>query len=930
MGANPCARFEPFDRLSTHLSYLIGADPQKWRRDVPVWGGVRYADLYPGVDLELSAEGGTLVLSLLLRSGAPLQPSMVRLRVEGADGLMATEGGLVATTPLGELLLPWFELDGTAADSLPRPVVIGNEVINPFTTFPTRQAGETAEHPSAAAAEIRYATFLGGTADDEAYGIAVDSEGAAYITGQTSSYPFPVGPGYDTTPNGYWDAFVAKLAPDGTALLYGTFLGGSNHDGGLAVDVNGLGQVYVAGWTLSADFPAPTGMGYDTSPNGGKDAFVIKLNASGTDLLYSTFLGGSFEDSAWAMQIDDSGCAYVTGYTRSPDFCAIYGPGYNRQYHGGDGDAFAIKLSADGKSLVYATFLGGSGSEAASGVAIDSAGQAYVTGPTSSDDFPAIYGPGYDTSFHGGGYDTFVVKLSARGTALLYATYLGGAGDDPAFGIAVDGDGCAYVVGETTSTDFPAAYSPGYDTVHHGGYDAFVAKLDRSGTSLTYATFLGGSGDDRGDAIALDALKQVYITGWTASADFPQEYGPGSGLPYGGDSDAFLAKLSNQGSALLYSSFMGGNTDDEGQALAVDSAEQAYLVGRTTSADFPAYSGPGYDRTYNGSWDAFALSLVTPLNISGRVTDSGGHGIAGVTLSVDPDHWAVTDVTGVYIITALIAGTYVLTPTLGDYMFSPPTWVLGLPPSAFGVDFVGEPAVSVTPTATPTVTPTSRSTSTSTSSATPISTLTRTKTPAPAQTPTSTPTRTRTTTPTPNSMRTLTVSPTVVRTATATPTGTRTSTPSRTPTRCKLALPLVLRIPPPAPSPTPSVTPTMPCDAYELNDVLSQAWGPLRSGQVYQARLCSGDAEDNYYFDISSTDEVMIRLQLPASLMNEPMLWVYGPGNANPSDPDFGGEVLNRDWPLIFRPLQAGRYIIRIYASTWDNAGSYALQVTYH
>ncbi len=621
---------------------------------MPVWGGVRYVDLYPGVDLVVGTGlapaldggrplGSPLPWRLETRKGADL--AAVRLRVEGADAATVGDAGLRLSTAAGDLTLPLLaaERQNVERSNVERANERAFDVTAPFAIA---HADRQSQIQNPQSNGLPYATFLGGSDYDNGYGIAVDGAGQAYITGETRSADFPasLGPGYDTSYNGGTcaptpcpDAFVVKLDAAGTALLYATFLGGSDDDWGTGIAVDGAGQAYVTGTTLSADFPASLGPGYDTSFNGVTailcpDAFVVKLDAAGTHLIYATFLGGNHNDWGYGIAVDGAGQAYVTGSTQSADFPASLGPGYDTSFNGYWGtDAFVVKLDAAGAHLLYATFLGGRWWEQGYGIAVDAAGQAYVTGGTDSADFPA--GPGYDIVFNGGGYggtyDAFIVKLDAAGTHLLYATFLGGGYSDYGYAIAVDGAGQAYVTGDTTSADFPAG--PGYDTSFNGlddcpDYancgDAYVVKLDAAGTTLRYATFLGGSNRDGGSGIAVDGAGQAYVTGHTSSADFPASLGPGYDTSFngGGDwGDAFVVKLDATGTHLLYATFLGGYRSDWGNGIAVDGAGQAHVTGRTDSANFPASLGPGYDTSYNGvgddfvgAGDAFLVKLDMP------------------------------------------------------------------------------------------------------------------------------------------------------------------------------------------------------------------------------------------------------------------------------------------------------------------------------
>ena len=414
-------------------------------------------------------------------------------------------------------------------------------------------------------------------------------------------------------------------------LSYSTYLGGSNFEVGSGVAVDSLGNAYVVGNTNSSDFPISPG-GFQTAYGGGtRDAFVAKLNPSGSALVYSTYLGGSSNDGGTGIAVDGYGNAYITGATGSVDF-----PTLNpvQPTFGGVQDAFIVKLDPTGSALVYSTYLGGSDFENAGGIAVDSLGDAYVTGNTNSSDFPTsnalqpIFGNA-STGFIEP--DAFVAKLNPSGSALIYSTYLGGNRLDAGLGIAVDSSGNAYVIGTTLSTNFPIVNalqaSPG------GGADAFVAKLNAAGSALVYSTYLGGSGDEQGSGIAVDSSGNAYVTGNTSSLDFPvvNAFQPAYG---GGSRDAFVAKLNAAGSALVYSTYLGGGDLDSGSGIALDSSGNAYVIGTTLSTNFPVTNA--LQATLRGVDDAF----VTKLDPTGATllysTYFGGSGIdAGLHISVD-------------------------------------------------------------------------------------------------------------------------------------------------------------------------------------------------------------------------------------------------------------------------------------------------------
>jgi hypothetical protein len=353
----------------------------------------------------------------------------------------------------------------------------------------------------------------------------------------------PLQPTYGGDP--YGDAFVTKISPEGSALVYSTYLGGSNWDQGYGIAVDSAGNAYVTGLTESNDFPTTPGA-FQTTFGGYQDAFVAKLSPSGSALVYSTYLGGSSYDIGYGIAVDSAGNAYVTGLTQSTDF-----PTMNplQPTYGGSDDVFVAKLNPTGSALAYSTYLGGSGGDIGYGIAVDGAGNAYVTGWTSSN-FPTTPGAFQTTCKSTYCDNAFVSKITPEGSALAYSTYLGGRWTDYGLGIAVDGAGNAYVTGATFSTDFPTTpgafqrvCNGGSYCVHYG--DAFVSKINPSGSALVSSTYLGGSSYDQGASIAVDSAGNAYVTGSTGSSDFPVTPGAFQTVCNGGSGcgDAFVAKI---------------------------------------------------------------------------------------------------------------------------------------------------------------------------------------------------------------------------------------------------------------------------------------------------------------------------------------------------------------------------------------------------
>jgi len=647
VGANPGVKPVGTDKTGTVISYFQGA-PGNWKTGISPYSRVIYANLWPGIDLVYTGTMDKLKYEFIVHPGA--DPARIRLTYRGASSVhINAKGQLVVTTPSGG-----FE-DGA-------PVAYqensGNRVNVPLEYEIVNHSGRRTDHGSSGENEgdaitygfsvgeydrtqplvldpviLIYCGYVGGPNFDYGYGIAASKEGNAYITGYTSSMEssFPVTVGPDLTFNrGSMDAFVAKLNASGTALDYCGYIGGSGDDYGYGIAVDPSGNAYVTGYTSSTESTFPVTVGPDLTHNGLFDVFVAKVNADGTALDYCGYIGGSSHDYGRGIAVDSSGNAYVTGYTLSMEstFPVTVGPDLTQN---GNHDAFVAKVKANGKALDYCGYIGGSGQDYGRGIAVDGSGNAYVTGSTNSTEssFPIEGGPYLTQS---GDFDAFVAKVDPQGTAVLYCGYIGGSGEDVGTGIAVDGSGNAYITGYTSSSEstFPAIGGP-YVTYNGGYYDAFVAKVRDTGSSA-YCGYIGGSAYDVGTGIAVDGRGYAYVTGYTSSKEdsFPVNVGPG--LTHSGSFDVYVAKVDSSGSELSYCGYIGGSNADLGLGLALDAdgSGNVYLTGNTYSMEssFPVVGGP--DLSQNGSRDAFVAKIN---DISIAVTSPNGGEILYVGLT---------------------------------------------------------------------------------------------------------------------------------------------------------------------------------------------------------------------------------------------------------------------------------------------------------
>ncbi len=392
-----------------------------------------------------------------------------------------------------------------------------------------------------------YSTFIGGTGVDVGFGIVADTSGNAFVTGGSDSsisYPTTTG-AFDTTGNGLRDVFVTKLNPMGSALVYSTFIGGNNDEEGQGIVVDVSGNAFVTGYSNdgAVDYPTTAGA-FETSHNGSSDAFVTKLNPTGSALVYSTFISGTSSDSGRGIAIDASGNAFVTGSTQSTNYPTT-GGAFDVTQNGGS-DVFITKLNPAGSALIYSTFIGGNGTDIGDGIAVDSSGNAFITGQTSVGvpDYPTTFGA-FDTTRNGPFSDVFVTKLNPTGSGLVYSTFIVGSGSDYGNGIVIDSSGNAFVTGYTgdSTTDYPTT-TGAFDTTHNGNNDVFVCKLNSTGLSLIYSTFIGGSGNEEGNGIAIDSAGNVFVTG--IALDGTTEYPTTQEVfqpQNNGNGDVFVTKL---------------------------------------------------------------------------------------------------------------------------------------------------------------------------------------------------------------------------------------------------------------------------------------------------------------------------------------------------------------------------------------------------
>ncbi|HEV7398081.1 MAG TPA: SBBP repeat-containing protein, partial [Pyrinomonadaceae bacterium] len=657
VAANSHPEIEGRDLLPGKSNYLIGRNPANWRNSVSTYARVYYHDVYEGIDLVYYGNQGQLEHDFIVAPGA--NADAIAFTFEGAQNISTDkDGNLSVQTRSGQVTLQKpivYQMTNGARQEIASSYCVGRNNVS-------FQVGDYDQgQPLIIDPVLVYSTPLAGNSQDSGNAIAVDAAGNAYVTGETSSTNFPAVNSIDTSLGGAKDAFVVKLNPAG-AVVYSTYLGGTGIDSGFDIAVDSANNLYVAGRTSSTDFPVMNA--FQSTIGGGtgnfNDIFITKLDASGSALLYSSYYGGSSEERGWGLAVDNSGNAYVSGQAGA-------GAPVTPNAFLSSGTGLIAKFNTNGSgpsSLTYASYLSpnAGGSTEGRAIAADTTGNVYITGSTTS---IGLATPGaFQTNF-GGSFDAFVMKINTNlsGTASrIYGTYLGGAGQDfaggagafqPSKAIAIDAGGNVYVTGSTASTDFPVANA--YQQNYAGSVDAFLTKLNASGSALVYSTYLGGNGvnSDEGRGVAVNVVGNAYVTGFTGSANFPMTSVPAPLSTTGG---IFVTKFSPTGTSLQYSTRLVGPADDQGFAIALDGAGNAFVTGAT---------GP----------DTFVMQVADP-TIIGRVTDENGNPMPGVTVVLTgvPSATTTTDADGYYTFGLLTAGNnYTVSVNIPNYIFNSQT-----------------------------------------------------------------------------------------------------------------------------------------------------------------------------------------------------------------------------------------------------------------
>ncbi len=577
-GSSDEARLEGDGRLQGQANFIFGRDPAAWHTGLPTFSHVVYHGVYPGIDASYSGVGRMLKSEFVVQPGA--DPSVIRMQYPRASAVWVEGGELrvkVGTMDFREWAPEVYQTRNGSRVSVEAAYQVFEDNSVGFKIGSYDRLLPLVIDPV-----ITYSTYLGGSGMGAVTAVARDGLGSLYAAGWTESIDFPIAGAVQAVNRGGVDSFVAKFDATGATLVYATYIGGNGDDRAAGIAVDSLGQAHVAGATGSSNFPlvAPA----RSSFVGGKEAFAFKLNAAGSALTYSTYLGGANYDAATAIAVDATGFAYIAGDTLSADFGVLNA---TQGAIGGQQDGFVAKLDGSGVR-VFSTFFGGSQNEHVGGIATDGTGIVFLTGGTLSTNLPVVAAT---QALNAGGQDAFIAKIKTTATTqILYSTYLGGSGGSltaPEQGnaIAIDASGSAYVTGVVSSTNFPVTAGT-LQTNAGGSRDVFVTKLNSTGTARIYSTYLGWTGFDWGSGIAVDSSGNAYVGGYTSSVSFANVGGVQTGFK--GLYDGFIFKLNPTGNALSFSTLYGGAGSDQVNAIAVDSSGNIFVGGQTSSYDLPA------------------------------------------------------------------------------------------------------------------------------------------------------------------------------------------------------------------------------------------------------------------------------------------------------------------------------------------------------